>query len=253
MGADRFYVPGASPVHRLPAQVKIVAVLSFVLVVVMTPREWIIAFVVDAVLLVAVVGVAALPPRLMARRMVIELPFVVFALLLPLIGHGPHVAFGPFDLSEPGLWAAWNILAKGTLGVAASVILAATTSPGEFIAGLTRLRVPGLLVQITAFMIRYLDVVAGESARMRVARASRGFTPANMRAWPDLARSLGTLFIRTYERGERVHTAMLSRGYDGRTIAWGEAASPGSALTWFAGLVLPLSTLVATAMVAVLR
>lgn len=253
MGADRFYVPGSSPLHRLAPQVKIVAVLTFVILVVLTPRDWIAAFGVDAVLLGFVVVIAGLAPGLMARRMAIELPFVVFALLLPLLGHGPDVQVGPLSLSEPGLWAAWNILVKGTLGVAASVILAATTSPGEFIAGLTRLRVPGLLVQITAFMIRYLDVVAGEAARMKVARASRGFAAANVRAWPDLARSLGTLFIRTYERGERVHTAMLSRGYDGRTIAWGEAAAASSASSWAVGLALPVGALAATAAVAVLR
>jgi cobalt/nickel transport system permease protein len=52
--------------------------------------------------------------------------------------------------------------------------------------------------------------------RMKVARESRGFTARNPRHWPVLARSAGALFIRSYERGERVHLAMLSRGYTGR-------------------------------------
>jgi cobalt/nickel transport system permease protein len=51
---------------------------------------------------------------------------------------------------------------------------------------------------------------------MRVARESRGFTARSVRAWPALATSAGALFIRSYERGERVHLAMLSRGYGGR-------------------------------------
>jgi cobalt/nickel transport system permease protein len=51
---------------------------------------------------------------------------------------------------------------------------------------------------------------------MRVARASRGFSSRSVRAWPALAASTGALFIRSYERGERVHLAMLARGYDGR-------------------------------------
>ena len=74
---------------------------------------------------------------------------------------------------------------------------------------------PNLLVQIMGFMVRYLDVVTDEMRRMRVARESRGFTARDVRHWPVIARSAGALFIRSYERGERVHLAMLSRGYTG--------------------------------------
>jgi cobalt/nickel transport system permease protein len=65
------------------------------------------------------------------------------------------------------------------------------------------------------FMIRYLDVVTDEMWRMHIARQSRGFRSRDPRQWPVLAKSIGVLFIRSYERGERVHLAMLSRGYDG--------------------------------------
>jgi cobalt/nickel transport system permease protein len=66
------------------------------------------------------------------------------------------------------------------------------------------------------FMVRFLEVVTTEMRRMRIARESRGFTARNPRHWPVLARSAGALFIRSYERGERVHLAMLSRGYTGK-------------------------------------
>ena len=92
----------------------------------------------------------------------------------------------------------------------ASLVLAATTEPRDLLAGLERLRVPALLVQIMTFMVRYLEVIAGElradADRPRVARL-RG--PASV-AWPVLAPAAGALFIRSYERGERVHLAMLS-------------------------------------------
>jgi cobalt/nickel transport system permease protein len=143
-------------------------------------------------------------------------PFLVFALLMPLIATGPRTDVLGLSLSEPGLVAAWALLAKGTLGVLASLTLAATTEPYELLAGLERLRFPDLLVQIMGFMIRYLDVVTSEMRRMRIARESRGFTARNPTHWPVIARSAGVLFIRSYERGERVHLAMLSRGYTGR-------------------------------------
>ena len=148
--------------------------------------------------------------------MVVEVPFVVFALLMPFIATGPaHRGARRLSVSEPGLLSAWALLAKGTLGVLASLTLAATTEPRHLLAGLERLRVPALLVQIMGFMVRYLDVVTDEMRRMRIARESRGFDARNVRHWPVLARSAGALFIRSYERGERVHLAMLSRGYTG--------------------------------------
>ncbi|HEU5454759.1 MAG TPA: energy-coupling factor transporter transmembrane component T, partial [Nocardioides sp.] len=102
-----------------------------------------------------------------------------------------------------------------TLGVLAALTLAATTEPDDLLRGLQRLRVPDPLVQIMGFMIRYLDVVTGEMGRMLTAMRSRGYDPRSPRHWPVLGRSLGALFIRSYERGERVHLAMLSRGYTG--------------------------------------
>ena len=128
----------------------------------------------------------------------------------------PHAPSSPCSLSEHGLIGAWGLLAKGTLGVIASLLLAATTEPRALLAGLERLRVPTLLVQIMGFMVRYLDVVTDELRRMHVARESRGFSARNPRHWPVIAKSAGVLFIRSYERGERVHLAMLSRGYVGR-------------------------------------
>jgi cobalt/nickel transport system permease protein len=218
MGAPhghRLHYHGHSWLHRLPAHVKIVALVTFMLVVVATPREWYTAFAVYLAALLVLVAVSEVPPTYLAKRMVVEVPFVVFALLLPFVATGPRSEVLGLSLSEHGLVGAWGLLVKGTLGVMASLLLAATTEPRALLAGLERLRVPNLLVQIMGFMVRYLDVVTDELRRMHVARESRGFTARNPRHWPVVAKSAGVLFIRSYERGERVHLAMLSRGYDG--------------------------------------
>ena len=78
------------------------------------------------------------------------------------------------SLSVAGLWGMWNILVKGTLGVATTVIMAATTPVPDLLHGLEHLRLPKVFVGICAFMIRYTDVIASELHRMRVARVSRG-------------------------------------------------------------------------------
>ncbi|MEV5826320.1 cobalt ECF transporter T component CbiQ [Spirillospora sp. NPDC052242] len=242
--AHRLHLPGDSPVHRLPPHCKLVAVLAFVLLVVATPRERMWAFGGYAVLLAAVALAARVPFGTVARRVVIEVPFVAFALLMPFIATGEKVTVLGLRLSEDGLWGAWNILAKGTLGVVASVLLAATTEPRMLLLGLERLRVPRLIVQIAGFMLRYGDVVAAELGRMRTARASRGFEARDVRATGVLAKSLGALFLRSYERGERVHLAMVSRGYDGRMpVLHDIGATP---VQWTAAAALPLAASLVT-------
>lgn len=235
--AHRLYLPGASPVHRLPPHPKIVAVLAFVLLVVATPRERMWAFGVYALLLAAVALVAKVPFPTVARRTVIEVPFVAFAFLIPFVAEGEKITVLGLQVSESGLWDAWNILAKGTLGVVASILLAATTEPRMLLLGVERLRMPPLITQIAAFMLRYADVVLDELGRMRVARASRGFEARDVRATRVLARSVGALFLRSYERGERVHLAMVSRGYDGRMPVTHEVGA--TAVQWTAAALLP--------------
>jgi cobalt/nickel transport system permease protein len=216
MGAGhghKLHFHGHSPVHRAPAHLKIVALVAFMLVVVATPREWYAAFAVYLAVLLVVIAVSRVPVGYLARRMVVEVPFVFFAALMPFVATGPQVEVLGVSVSEAGLLGAWGLLVKGTLGVLASLTLAATTEPSELLRGLERLRMPLLIVQIMGFMIRYLDVVTGEMGRMTVAMRSRGCDPRSPRHWPAMARSLGALFVRSYERGERVHLAMLSRGH----------------------------------------
>ena len=219
MGAGhghKLHFHGHSPVHRAPAHLKVLALLAFMIVVVATPRDAYPAFAGYLGVLIVVIGLSRVPPTYLLKRTVVELPFVVFAVLLPFVATGPRTEVLGVTVSEHGLEAGIALLIKGTLGVLASLTLAATTEPQDLLAGLERLRLPQQLVQIMAFMVRYLDVVTGEMQRMRIARESRGFSARNPRHWPVLARSAGALFIRSYERGERVHLAMLSRGYTGR-------------------------------------
>jgi cobalt/nickel transport system permease protein len=205
-----------SPVHRLPSHIKIIGLLGFMIMVVATPAQWYAAFAGYLGVLLALVALSRVPPTYLLPRMVVEIPFVVFALLLPFLSLGPRTEFLGLTVSASGLVAAWTMLAKATLGVIAGLTLAATTEPQEMVRGLERLRLPNTMVQIMSFMVRYLEVVGDDLRRQQIALASRGFSARNPRHWPILARSAGALFIRCYERGERVHLAMLSRGYNGR-------------------------------------
>jgi cobalt/nickel transport system permease protein len=207
-----------------------------VFAVVSTPREQMWAFGLEAALLAIVALIGRVPLGFVVRRLVIELPFVAFAFLLPFFGNGDRVDVVGLHLSQPGLWAAWNIIIKGTLGVAATVVMAATTPVPHILIGLERLRMPRMLVGVMSFMVRYGDVVGGEMQRMKVARQSRGYDPRWMWQARALAQSTGALFVRSYERGERVYLAMESRGYTGSMPA---RESKPARSAWLVCLVLP--------------
>jgi cobalt/nickel transport system permease protein len=248
--AHPLHLARESPVHRLPPQVKILATLLFTIVVVLTPRTEFWAFAGYALLLAAVTTLARVPAGWLAKRATIELPFVVLAVALPFAGQGERISWLGLSLSVDGLHGAWNIFAKGTLGVVASLLLAASTTMRDLILGLDRLRCPAVFTQIATFMLRYLDILADDARRMRIARLSRGYDPRFLWQLKAFAVGVGALFLRAYERGERVYLAMVSRGYDGRL----PRPEGGGATTadWAVSAVLPAAA-AAIALTAVLR
>jgi cobalt/nickel transport system permease protein len=228
------YQHGATAVHRVAPQVKIAVAFGSLLAIVSTPREAIWAFGLYAVLIGIVAAIAGITPGFAARRLTIEIPFLVLAALLPLLGSGPTTQVLGIDLSIAGLWDAWNIVAKATLGLLIATVLAATTDVTEFLAGMDGLRVPSIVTAIAGFMVRYIDVVADDWSRMRIAMASRGHDPRWFTQIGPYARTLGVMFVRTFERGERVYLAMASRGYTGTMPASAQPATP--AAQWWTGV-----------------
>lgn len=231
--------------HRLAPQVKIVAAFGIVGCVVATPREAFWAFGGFLLLLAGVWVVAAIPPGWIARRALIEVPFVALAVLLPFAEGGERVEVAGLSLSVAGLLAGWNIVAKGTLGVLTSLTLAATTPVRDLLLGLQRLRVPATVTTVATLMLRYVEVIVGEARRMRIARISRGHDPRLLWQAGATARGVGSLFLRSYERGERVHLAMLARGWTGTMPALTPVVPAGR--QWALGL---LPVIVALALVA---
>jgi len=212
---ERLYLHRHSLVHSLPSHLKIIAAMAFILVVVSTPVTQWPAFVAYFAWLLIVVSIAKIPLLLLFKRALIEVPFIFFAILMPFFGSGEKMQVGPFDLYREGVIAGSGIVVKGTLGVMTAIILSTSTTAREILRGLERLRLPVLMVQIASFMLRYVNVVNDEMERMKVARESRGFEATGIKHWKVLATAAGALFIRSYERGERVHLSMLSRGYNG--------------------------------------
>jgi cobalt/nickel transport system permease protein len=219
-----------TPLHRAPAECKVLATILFVIAVALVPRGQLVwPYALDAALLLVVAIAARVDPRMLVGRLAIEAPFVLFVVVLPFV-------------AEDGIWLAFGIVAKATLAVMATGVLAWTTTNAEILRGAERLGLPRQLVAIAGFALRYFSVIADELRRMRLARTQRGDTARWLWQSKAATKGIGALAVRTFERGERVHVAMLARGYDGRmpALQLRPAASP---LAWAGAAVVPAAAL----------
>ena len=206
----------ASPIHRLDPRAKVLGFAGITVVGVSTPLAAWPAFVACGLALATIAVVARVAPGVIWSRVRVILPLVLFvAVFVPFVRGGPAVEVGPLSLSEQGLETFALVTAKATIGALSAVLLAATTSFPDILHGLERLRVPRLLTVIAGFMYRYVFVIADEARRMRAALAARAYRPRHLGQVAALGRMVTALFLRSYERGERVYLAMLARGYAG--------------------------------------
>jgi cobalt/nickel transport system permease protein len=233
--AHALYVHEHSRIHHMGPEAKVLATFLVIISVAITPRQAIWAFAVYALILFALIVISRVPVRFVVTRLASVIPFVLFALFLPFIGTGETASILGLTVSVEGTWAMWNILVKATLGASFSILLAATTETAQVLRGMRRLRVPAILTAIASFMIRYLEVIAGEMGRMRTAMAARGYQPTWIGQARPIAAASGALFTRSYERGERVYQAMLSRGFSGTMPNLGTA--PATKADWALALV----------------
>ncbi len=234
-GVHGLHLPGSTPVHRLVPEAKLLGLTAFVVAAAVTPRHAVPVLLVDGAVLVAVAAIARIPVATFLTRLAVIAPFVLAALVIPFVADGPTTSVAGASLSTEGLWATWNVIAKATLGAGAAIVMSATTPLPSMIDGLSRLRLPHVLVAIVAAMVRYLDLLAAQLGRMRRAMTARGHDPRWLWQVRPVASSVGLLFVRSYERGERVHRAMLARGYDGTVVVEDERPGPSPA-QWAAAL-----------------
>lgn len=237
---------GTSPIHRLDPRVKIIGFLTLTVVSVSTPATKVWAFGLYAVLLLFLVGMSRLPLSFLVRRAALILPVVGAAVVfLPFLHRGGRefALVGGLGVSEAGLVLAWNVLIKAVLGMLSMMVLALTTSFAELVAGLDGLRAPRVFTLIVSFMYRYSFVFIEEFRRMRRAMEARNYRGRWLWDAGVIGRVISSLFLRSYQRGERVYVAMLSRGYDGAMPA---AAPPGiraAELLFLGGLTAALATI----------
>jgi cobalt/nickel transport system permease protein len=165
------------------------------------------------------IAAARIPLLHILRRAAAVLPFSVLAALwMPFLQGGPTLSLlgGAVQLSVSGLWVFAGVVMKSLLGASAAVFLASVTPFGDLLAALRKLGVPAVLVDMLGLTYRYLFVLFEEAMRLRRAAAARGYRPRWLGQAILIGRLIGQLFLRSYERAERVYGAMVQRGYCGQ-------------------------------------
>ncbi len=215
---DRFAMDD-SPIHRLDARAKLIAVLGYTVVLISFDRYAVSALTPMAVLPLALLWFGRVPVWFALRRVVILSPFILMLVLMsPWYDRVPQtVRFGPWEYTVTGGWlTAADIAIKFACGVLALTALMCTTRFALLLEAMRRLGLPQVVVMQLGFLYRYLFVLIDEAQRVRRARDFRGAALAPVgRRLAAAGGVIGTLFVRTLDRSQRVQLAMAARGYRG--------------------------------------
>jgi cobalt/nickel transport system permease protein len=243
----------ASPIHRLDPRVKFVLAVAFILTAALTPPgAWPVYFLLLALIL-SVEILSDLGVVYVLKRSALAIPFILAALPLIFTVKGPALAsfqVGAWTvlLTQPGVERFAGTALKSWISVQAAIVLAASTPFPDLLTAMRAVGLPRLLVAIFGLMWRYLFVLADEALRLLRARAARsgrsdlpGARPGGALAWRARVAGgmAGSLFLRAFERSDRIYMAMLARGYNGDVRAMPlPEITPLARLALFGGLAL---------------
>lgn len=203
--------------HSLAPRTRLLCTLLIVFAIALTPngRWW--TWAIYGLGVLSIVLLSRVTLSVLLKRLIVEFSFVGVVLLGTLFRGGGEVlwSWGWLRITTVGLTVLGSVTLKALLSLLMLNVLTLTTAIPALLNALVALRVPPLLVAILASMYRYISVLIKEFNAMRRAAASRNLSGSNRWQRRVIGNMMGSLFIRTYERGERVHQAMLARGYQG--------------------------------------
>jgi len=206
---------GDSFIHRLDPRAKIIVTSGFVVTIVSYPKNVVSALTPFIFYPVVLMATAGIPVRPVLRRILLASPFALaVAVFNPLLDREPALTVGGLTISC-GWISFCSIMLRFFLTVASALIVAACTGMQRLGSGLEQLGVPRVLVAQLLFLHRYFFVLADELRRMHrsILLRSGAQQSLSLRVYAYL---LGSLLLRAMDRAERIHRAMVARGFNGR-------------------------------------
>jgi len=209
--------PGHSVLHRLDPRLKLAAVSAWSLLAALARTGPAAVFALAGALVFA--GLGRLDPRTTARRLAAVNFFLIFIwLFLPFSVPGePALTLGGLALTRPGLELAMILTLKVNAAALGALAFFGTSSITQLAAAARRLGAPEKLTAVFLLTLRYFHVLRLEYVRLRQALKVRAFRPGfDLHTLRTYANLVGILLVRGVDRAERVHAAMICRGYTGR-------------------------------------
>jgi cobalt/nickel transport system permease protein len=201
-------------IHRLNARTKVIATFAFIVTVVSFPKYEITGLIPFFLFPAVIFSLGDIPVWFILKKVLIVSVFAVFiGIFNPLFD--THVMIDLFGIPVSGGWVSFfSILLKFFLTMCSALLLISTTSFPGICHALRKLRIPEIFISQLLFLYRYIFVLIEETLRMVRARDLRSFGKRGqgMKVFINL---IGTLFMRTVERADRIYNAMLSRGFSG--------------------------------------
>ena len=226
------YHEGDSSIHELDARIKLCFALTFIVAVNLTPIQAWPALLVYLLVLIGIELLARVGIVTFFARSMIALPFaLITALGMPWVREGTQlvtvrVAFWRVIITDVGLLRLATVIVRSWLSALAAVTLVLTTHFVNIMKAVQSLGIPSVLTSTTLLAYRYIHLLVDEALRMMRARKARsaqreqGAKRGSLLWRAQVTGSMiGTLFLRTYERSERVYKAMLARGFVGEIRA----------------------------------
>jgi cobalt/nickel transport system permease protein len=205
---------GTSPLHRLDSRAKVLVTGIFIVTVVSFGRYDLAALLPFFIFPVAMIAIGRLPALFILRKMALLCPFVlVIGIFNPLFDRDIIVHLGPFGIS--GGWISFiSIGIRSILTVGAAMILVGVTGFTAICQALERMGLPRAFTVQLLFLYRYIFVLAEEGQRCSMARQLRSFGKKGQ-GLSSFSSLIGHLLLRTWQRAERIHMAMIARGFTG--------------------------------------
>jgi cobalt/nickel transport system permease protein len=215
-------------VHRLDARVKIIITIAAIIAIVAFPFESDVYLATAGFLLLLLIlfSLSQTSIRTYILRLAMILPFGFFIIIAQIFFENPRYTECTVLVDLPlgvaiyheSLLFALMLSAKFLVCVSFIILLSGTTRMHDLLEGAARLGLPAEFSLILGMMIRYLFVFAVIYRHIQNALATRCFNALN-RNLPyryrlsTIAYTIGTLFLRSFEQGERTYMSMLCRGY----------------------------------------
>jgi cobalt/nickel transport system permease protein len=204
-----------TPIHRVDPRIKVLTTICFIVVVVSFNKYDPARLAPFAIYPLAIMATGNISFSYILKKLLIASPFVLFvALFNPILDRSPALDLGCFSVSA-GFVSFASIMAKFMLTVSAGLALIACTGFDSICSALSRMGVPGPFTIQLLFVYRYIFVLGEEVARMARARSLRSFGNRGM-GMSVYGSMIGQLLLRTMDRAQRIHRAMLCRGFDGQ-------------------------------------